>query len=323
MTKTYPTSEYASSFSITVLPLLGCSLRTIGVSPNSMSIFFSSLRGFGSFPCEMNISFLGAAAEVSLDNYWQGGSRLPAIQKLLELTLKYDRDKFCSLILKIVEISMIYSNRSPKITREEIIELNEIIKKLEFKIPELWKSDFLNTLPSREPAIVKITEDFDLLKFKNQLVEITSLKPQPRGFAFEKFLNDIFVASGLSPRGSFRIIGEQIDGSFILDSDTYLLEAKWQNDSVSEGDLLEFYGKVSGKATWSRGLFICYNNFSSAGLIAFSKGKSTNIIGMTSQDIFFVLEGKISLPDAIRAKARWAAETGEFYKSIYELDSHY
>ena len=268
---------------------------------------------------DKDISFLGAAAEVGLDKYWQGGSKKPAILKLLELTLKYDRDKFCSLILKIFDRSMIYSNRSPQITREEIQELNGIIEKLGFKIPELWKSDFLNSLPSREPDIVEVTEDIDLSKFKKQLINITYLEPQPRGFAFEIFLNGLFVGSGLSPRGSFRIVGEQIDGSFILDSDTYLLEAKWQNNPVSEGDLLEFYGKVSGKAAWSRGLFISYNNFSSDGLIAFSKGKSTNIIGMTSQDIFFVFEGKISFSDAIRAKARWAAETGEFYKSIYEI----
>lgn len=266
-----------------------------------------------------DISFLGAAAEVGLDVYWQGGSKQPAIQKLLESTLKYNRDKFCSLILKIVEKSMIYSNRSPQITREEIKELNEIIKKLEFKIPELWKSDFLNSLTSLQPDKIDVTADIDLSKFKKQLIEITSLEPQPRGFAFEKFLNGLFAESGLSPRGPFRIVGEQIDGSFVLDSDTYLLEAKWQNDPVSESDLLKFYGIVSGKATWSRGLFICYNNFSSDGLIAFSKGKSTNIIGMTSQDIFFVLEGKISLLDAIRVKSRWAAETGEFFKSIFEL----
>jgi len=269
---------------------------------------------------DQDISFLGAAAEVGLEKYWQGGSKHPAILKLLELTLKHDRDKFCPLILKIVERSMIYSNRSPKITREEIKELNEIIKKLEFKIPELWKSDFLQSLPSREPCVIKEKGDIDLIKFKNQLIEITSLEPRPRGFAFEKFLSSLFAEHGLSPRNSFRIVGEQIDGSFVLDSDTYLLEAKWQNNPVSEGDLLEFYGKVSGKAAWSRGLFICYNNFSNDGLIAFSKGKSTNIIGMTSQDIFFILEGKISLPDAIRAKARWAAETGELYKSVYELE---
>ena len=119
------------------------------------------------------------------------------------------------------------------------------------------------------------------------------------------------------------IVGEQIDGSFQLDSSTYLLEAKWQSEPIRESELLVFHGKVSGKATWSRGLFLCYNTFSSESLIAFSKGKTTNIIGMTSQDLFFVLEENISLPDAIRYKTRWAAETGEFYKSIYELINIY
>ena len=66
---------------------------------------------------DQNISFLGAAAGVGLEKYWQGGSKQPAIVKLLELTLKHDRAKFCSLILKIVERSMIYSNRSPQITK--------------------------------------------------------------------------------------------------------------------------------------------------------------------------------------------------------------
>jgi hypothetical protein len=54
-------------------------------------------------------------------------------------------------------------------------------------------------------------------------------------------------------------------------------------------------------------------------LIAFSKGKATNIIGVTGQDLFFILSGEISLQDAISLKARRAAETGEFYVSVFDL----
>ena len=39
-------------------------------------------------------------------------------------------------------------------------------------------------------------------------------QPQKRGFEFERFLNAMFAAYGLSPRSSFRLVGEQIDGSF-------------------------------------------------------------------------------------------------------------
>lgn len=158
-----------------------------------------------------------------------------------------------------------------------------------------------------------------LAEFKQRLIEISKLEPHPRGFAFEKFLNDLFDVHKLAPRGSFRLTGEQIDGSFEINSDTYLLEAKWQSKQTSQDDLLVFRGKVESKSTWTRGLFISDSGFTEDGLIAFSKGKATNIVGMTGQDLFFVLSGEISLQEAILLKVRRAAETGEFYVSVYEL----
>ena len=64
-------------------------------------------------------------------------------------------------------------------------------------------------------------------RLKAQLIEVSNLEPQARGYAFERFLRDLFDANGLSPRASFRLVGEQIDGSFELSAETYLLEAKW------------------------------------------------------------------------------------------------
>lgn len=173
---------------------------------------------------------------------------------------------------------------------------------------------------SSKPSAKKVSVSSATLgEFKERLIEISKLEPQPKGFAFEKFLNDLFDVHKLAPRGSFRITGEQIDGSFELNSDVYLLEAKWQAKQTSQDDLLIFRGKVESKSTWTRGLFISDSGFTEDGLIAFSKGKATNIIGMTGQDLFFVLSGEISLQDTISLKARRAAETGEFYVSVYEL----
>ena len=158
-----------------------------------------------------------------------------------------------------------------------------------------------------------------LAEFKQRLIELSKLEPQPKGYAFEKFLNDLFEIHGLAPRGSFRLIGEQIDGSFELNSDVYLLEAKWQAKQTSQDDLLIFRGKVESKSTWTRGLFVSDSGFTDDGLTAFSKGKATNIIGMTGQDLFFILSGEITFQDAISLKARRAAETGKFYVSVYDL----
>ena len=173
---------------------------------------------------------------------------------------------------------------------------------------------------SAKPAAKKVTVPSDVLaEFKQRLLEISKLEPQQKGFAFEKFLNDLFDVHKLAPRGSFRLTGEQIDGSFELNSDVYLLEAKWQAKQTSQDDLLIFRGKVESKSTWTRGLFISDSGFTEDGLTAFSRGRATNIIGMTGQDIFFVLSGEVSLQDTISQKARRAAETGEFYISVYDL----
>jgi len=159
----------------------------------------------------------------------------------------------------------------------------------------------------------------ELDELKAELYSLSEISPQARGFAFEKFLNMLFSVHGLAPRGSFRLIGEQIDGSFQLDAITYLVEAKWQEKQVGNSQLLAFKGKVASKADWSRGIFISYSGFTAEGLAAFSKAGSTNIIGMTGQDIHFILEGEMSFIEAILYKSRRAAETGEFWVSVYEL----
>ena len=48
------------------------------------------------------------------------------------------------------------------------------------------------------------------------------------GLALEKLLNRLFLLFGLQPRQPFRVVGEQIDGSFQMDAETYLLESKWE-----------------------------------------------------------------------------------------------
>ena len=69
---------------------------------------------------------------------------------------------------------------------------------------------------------------------------LSSLDPQPRGYAFEAFLKRVFDAFGLLPRGGFRTTGEQIDGSFVLAGETYLLEAKWHNALTPAADFTLF-----------------------------------------------------------------------------------
>lgn len=176
----------------------------------------------------------------------------------------------------------------------------------------------LKTDKPKTPKYSAVSSDA-LAKLKEQLLALDKLDPQARGFAFERFLKDMFECHQLAPRSSFRLVGEQIDGSFDLNGDVYLLEAKWHARQTAQVDLLAFREKVESKSAWSRGLFVSNSGFTDDALTAFARGRATNIIGMTGQDLFFILSGEISLTDALSKKTRRAAETGEFYVSVFEL----
>ena len=273
---------------------------------------------------DRSISFIGAAIAVGLGDIWPGGSKLPAVTRLLENALEHYRAKFCNLIIEIVRRGIAYrKNKGVPITREDIKLLNDLILGVQFKIPELWDPTFLDTLPRQipegEPEKAPSLDQEILNELKSHLVALGAMPSQKRGYAFERFLQELFSVSGLVPRQSFRLTGEQIDGSFELDSETYLVEAKWQNEPIGQNLLLVFSGKISGKATWSRGLFISYGEFSKDSLEAFAKKGATSVVGMTGQDLWFILEGSLTLPNAIRLKVRRAAETGDFYVPVFTL----
>jgi hypothetical protein len=138
-------------------------------------------------------SFPLAAQQAGVTQYWQleGRSKRPAVLALLEGTLTHRKDRFCDLILAVVKLAIGWRNGKGKpITRNEIANLNKLLLKFQFKIPELNHTEFLNSLaaPVEEvQASLKDCSQEDKLLLKDELFKLTKLEPQVRGFAFEKF----------------------------------------------------------------------------------------------------------------------------------------
>lgn len=156
-----------------------------------------------------------------------------------------------------------------------------------------------------------------IAELKTDLLQITKLEPPPRGLAFEKFLKNAFDVFGLEARDPFRLRGEQIDRSFVLSNETYLLEAKWQGVLTGVADLHAFQGKVEQKAAWARGLFISQSGFSEDGLVAFGKGK--RVICMDGLDLYEILNRELPLDTVLDRKVRRAAETGAPFTRVRDL----
>lgn len=270
-----------------------------------------------------DLSFPGAAEAVGVGRFWQGRSKQPAITKLLSLTLEHRRDKFCPLIEAIVHRALPYRRKDTPLHREEIEELNRLVATVGFKIPDLWDDDFLDGLPRKNPPgspSKQVQVDTEALeKARQHFASMQSLPPQERGYEFERFLIRLFEAWGMEPRAGFRRRGEQIDGSFMLDGDTYLVEARWRNQPTNQSALMAFSGKVAGKSEWSRGLFVSYSGFTDEGLDAFSRNRPTNLVCISGLDLHHTLDTPLDWREVIRKKARRAAETGHPFITAREL----
>ncbi len=130
-----------------------------------------------------------------------------------------------------------------------------------------------------------------------------------RGRILEGLLNELFVLCDLSPRKSFSIGGEQLDGAFTFNTDDYLLEAKWEKDPASREDVDVLSMKVQRKSKNTLGLFLAINGFSHHAEEAHSNC-GTGLIFMDGADLFAVLDNHISLADLLDAKRRHLSQTG-------------
>ena len=223
-------------------------------------------------------------------------------------------------------------NNEPEVVVKTLLALwdyrekNRKRRRIEESIPDA-EQDFFDLIErlggQRPPGRARVLETVDTPNpaisesLKQDLIEVSKLEPIPRGFAFERFLKALFDANGLAARASFRLVGEQIDGSFELSAETYLLEAKWQNDKVGSADLRSFNAKVEDKAAWSRGFFVSNSGFTESGLRSFGRGK--RVVCMDGLDLFEMLDRNLSFAEVLAKKISRAAETGAPFVRVREL----
>ncbi len=157
-----------------------------------------------------------------------------------------------------------------------------------------------------------------LAELKAQYIELLEADPQARGYALEKLLNAVFAAFDLNPRGSFRVVGEQIDGGFTLENEHLIIEAKWQKALTPRADLDIFLSEVQRRGENTLGLFVSINGFEDTA-IALHTGNRSPIFLMDGGDLFAVLDERIDLVDLLRRKRRETSMTGRVLLTAAEI----
>jgi len=308
---------------------MSLSLKESRAISEMAELLYDFLPGSGSRSWKGHVSFKTVAEKVGVGEFWQPGSKIPMITALLERTLEYRRGRFEPLVLEIVRAGLTYrqKNRNP-VTPDEVEKLNGLILEVGFKFPDLWDPDFMASLRTdgSDRAKEHVEEALAQEKLKatertKRAQELEQLKRdffalhenddrQQAGLQLEKVLNHLFLLHDLSPREPFKVIGEQIDGSFLLDHEVYLLEAKWTQNPTREADLLVFRGKIEGKSKYTRGIFVTVNGVSKEASISITQGKQPNFFVVDGYDITMLLEDNIELAEFLRIRQRLLAEEG-------------
>lgn len=291
-------------------------------------VLYNFLPGSGNSRWKGHVNFSTVAGQAGLGSFWPGGSKKPAINALLSQTLDHKRSSFQSLILEIVRSGIAYREKEGNpITRDDIDKLNGHIYEIGFKFPELWDKSFRDSLQQTttdratqhvervDSEQQEISRDAkhsqELLQLKEHFFHLSAEANRSKaGITLEGLLNRLFMVYELCPRPAFRVTGEQIDGSFVLDGQVYLVEAKWEKDALPEADMLVFRGKIEGKSTFTRGVFIALNDVSPEARDAITRGKSPSFFVMNGYDLMMILSEAISLTEFLRKRIRLLAEEG-------------
>ena len=288
---------------------------------------YDFLPGSGSVTWKGHVSFKSVADKVGVGDFWQPGSKLPMLASLLERTLEFRRGRFEPLVIEIIRCGLTYRQKKGNpVKPDEVDKINGLILEIGFKFPDLWDPGFRAALcadgASRAAEHVEkaCAEDRlretqrsrrsqELENLKRQFIGLhEAIDRQKAGLQLEKVLNQLFNLHALSPRAPFRVVGEQIDGSFELDHETYLLEAKWQQDPSPASDLYVFREKVEGKSKFTRGVFISINGASKDALAAVTTGKQPNFFIIDGYDLMMLLEDNMDLTTFLRRRQRLLAE---------------
>lgn len=140
-----------------------------------------------------------------------------------------------------------------------------------------------------------------------------SENPRERGLSLEEVVNNLFDASEILIRESFRRTGEkgqgvieQIDGVVDLDGEIYLVEMKWLKDKAGLGDVSQHLVRVFTRGS-SRGIFISATEFTEPALQTCKEALSKMVVFLCSvQEIVMLLERNGDLREIFRRKLQAA-----------------
>jgi hypothetical protein len=146
-----------------------------------------------------------------------------------------------------------------------------------------------------------------------------STDKQRRGYGLEKILASLFRLDELRYDTSYKTETDQIDGTVTIESFLYLVEARWRDAQAVEADLGGLQHKATVRMEATRGIFISMAGFRPEVATEWRKRPGSKLVFVDGQDMALIVEGRISIKDALIEKIHSAGRDGEPYLPLSTL----
>lgn len=134
-----------------------------------------------------------------------------------------------------------------------------------------------------------------LQAFRDEFDEVFGIEDRrERGDRFEALMNKVFDYYCEQSKGSFRRIGEQIDGQFYFDKHWYYVEIRWREQQSNAGDISVLRDRAAAAFGGdTKALFISFHGFTDECLASLAGRTHERVVLMDGYDLRCVLDCKI------------------------------
>lgn len=139
---------------------------------------------------------------------------------------------------------------------------------------------------------------------------------QERGRIFEnELLAKLFDAYDIPYVPRYRSLAQEIDGSFEFGGRHFILEVRWRKDEADFNALSHLNSKVELKVEGTLGLFLSMEGFEGDAVAALLQAGRKKVLLLDGANFVKIVEGYVSLPDAIKQMLNEAARRGNVQAS--------
>jgi hypothetical protein len=143
----------------------------------------------------------------------------------------------------------------------------------------------------------------------------STVSPQRRGRQLELLVLGILQVERLAPRHRVVVPGEEVDLTFVLDGQHYLMECKWEQRPVGLPVLERFATKVRRKAEGTFGVVLSMSGYARGINEKAARGERLNCVGLTRDHLSAVLRGRTTFKETVRRARRAASDRSLFCES--------